>query len=410
VKKAAAMKATEAVTQFLEPWTYPNEFGILEVDFDEIKVGEHLGDGKKASTSEAVWNGKTVALKCWNVCSSDYANSLAYSHWELSRYCDLKEAQGSLVPRLQFVSRNKDNGILMLGLEMGEPVDCCDEGLEDAKGKLHEAIKKLWWKQRRASWRNDNLVWMRNGDGSRRLVAIDLESFIPHFEGGKSTIPHAPSSIANVSYFGVPEVSPSGVSIPECDKSWEWSTSGRIMTGYWGERPVTLLPKRWTRSSLEIEMELYSLLEKVQGVLIPRPLFVARERDGTLLLGCEQMDSDSCLLLSRRATEEMQQKLLQFGWTLPKVLRMRTFLQGLPSSTDSASTGEDISLMILFDLTVLERVVVGPQTVVADLMDEPALGIPNAEVVTPQSSSMTKDEPSIPVNENGKRVLMISTA
>jgi hypothetical protein len=400
------MKATEAVNQFLEPWKYPNEFGILEVDFDEIKVGKHLGNGKKASTSEAVWNGKTVALKCWNFCSADYENALAYSHWELSRYCDLKEAQGSLVPRLHFVSRNNYNGTLMLGLEMGEPVVWRDEGLEDAKDKLKEEIKKLGWKQRSGSWRNDNLVWMRNGDGSRRLVAIDLESFIPHFKGDKSAILRAPSNIAKVSYFGVPEVSPSEVSIPECDQSWEWSTSGQTMTGYWGERPVTLLPKRWTRSSLEIEMERYSLLEKVQGVLIPRPLFVARERDGTLLLGCEQMDSDYWCS-SEEASEELQPKLLPFGWTFPKGRRMRTFLRGLPSSTDS--TGEAIPLMVLTDLTVLERVVVEPQTLVEELMDEPALGIPNAEVLTPQSSSMTKEEPIIQLNENGKRVMMIST-
>jgi hypothetical protein len=386
------MKATEAVNQFLEPWKYPNEFGILEVAFDEIKVGKHLGDGKKASTSEAVWNGKTVALKCWDFCSY---NCLAYSHWELSRYCNLKEAQGSLVPRLHFVSRNKDNGNLMLGLEMGEPVVWSDEGLEDAKDKLNEEIKKLGWKQRDLSWRNDNLVWMRNGDGSRRLVAIDLESFIPHFKGDKSAIPRAPSNIAKVSYFGVPEVSPSEVSIPECDQSSEWTTSGQIITGFWGERPVTLLPKRWTRSSLEIEMERYSLLEKVQGVLIPRPLFVARERNGTLLLGCEQMDSDyRCS--SEEASEEIQPKLLPFGWTFPKVQPMGTFLRGLSSSTDS--TGEDIPLMVLTDLTVLERVAVEPQPVVADLMDEPALGIPNAEVLSPQSSTMTKEEPSIPIS------------
>lgn len=357
------MKATDDVTQFLEPWMCPNKFGIPEVDFSEIKVGRGLGCGKKASTSEAVWNGKTVALKSWTF-GGRYEHARAYSHWELSRYCDLKEAQGNLVPRLHFVCRR--HGTLMLGLEMGQPVhDYCNE-LEDAKSKLWKALTEQGWKQRSGSWRNDNLVWMQNDDGSRRLVAIDLESFIPHF--GKS-IPRAPSKTAKMSYFGVPEVSPSEVRIHGCDETWEWTTEGEVMKGYWGKRPVTLLPKNWTRASLKIEMSRYSILEKVQGVLIPRPLFVARQRDGTLLLGCEEMSHShlSWDTSRKKATEEMQKKFLSLGWTLHG---MPDMLQSL--STSNKIKGKTSPTMILIDLMELETVI---------------------EKVTDESSSATKDAP-----------------
>ena len=108
----------EASNRFFEPWKYANELGIPEIAEHEIEVLKPLGSGKKSSASLATWNGRSIALKSWRADNSNYSDAPAYSYWELMCYCNLKDAQGSLVPELLFVSRQKDTGTLVLGLEL----------------------------------------------------------------------------------------------------------------------------------------------------------------------------------------------------------------------------------------------------------------------------------------------------
>ncbi len=199
----------EAISRFFEPWKYSNEFGILQVKEEDIEVLSYLGRGKKGSTRKAKWDGRIIALKSWHE-NSLYSNDCAYSHWELSCYNALKAVQGSLVPTLYFVSRSEKTGKLMLGLELGEEASLYDSGFEEAKQEVGDALKKEGWIQRDGSFRPDNLVWMKNENESKRLVAIDLESFIPYFgpncRKNKRTIKSFQVDAERFTIFGLPQI------------------------------------------------------------------------------------------------------------------------------------------------------------------------------------------------------------
>eukprot|EP00978_Attheya_sp_CCMP212_P047945 scaffold452290_cov63-Attheya_sp.AAC.3 len=302
----------EAYNRFFEPWKYANELGIPEISEQEIKVLKPLGSGKKASASLATWNGRSIALKSWVGNNCNYSFASAYSDWEILRYCNLKNVQGSLVPKLFFVSRQKDTGALVLGLELGTPVSGYERGLSDAKNKLRNDLEKEGWVQRSCSFRDDNLVWMQNEDNSKRLVAIDLESFIPYF--GVETEGKLHASNLNMTIFGLPEISPSELQLPTYN-SWEWTANDRRCTGTWRkEKKVTVIPYQRDRKTLETELERYELLRKEHGTLVPRPLFLARERDGTILLGLEHFRHS--YVRDDKAKEDLQAPLAKLGWEM----------------------------------------------------------------------------------------------
>mmetsp|Transcript_425 Transcript_425/g.510 ORF Transcript_425/g.510 Transcript_425/m.510 type:complete len:218 (+) Transcript_425:348-1001(+) len=212
----------EAIDHFFEPWKYPNEFGIREVKEEEIEVLSYLGGGKKGSTRKAKWDGRIIAFKSWYE-NSSYSNDCAYSHWELSCYNALKAVQGSLVPKLYFVPRSEKTGKLMFGLELGEEASSYDSGYEEAKNELGDALKKEGWIQRDGSFRPDNLVWMKNEGESKRLVAIDLESFIPYFgpnrRKNKRKIESFPFDAERFTIFGLPQICPSKLQLHNCDET-----------------------------------------------------------------------------------------------------------------------------------------------------------------------------------------------
>ena len=334
----------EASNRFFEPWKYANELGIPEIEEQEFEVLKPLGSGKKSSASLATWNGRSIALKSWRADNSNYSDAPAYSYWELMCYCNLKDAQGSLVPELLFVSRQKDTGTLVLGLELGEPVSGYEEGFRDAKKKLRTDLEKEGWIQRSGSFRDDNLVWMQNEDNSKRLVAIDLESFIPYFGVEREERLHA--SKRNMTIFGLPEISPSELQLDNCDTSLEWTTYGRNCTGTWRkQKKVTVMPYYKDRKTLETELERYELFKKEQGTLIPRPLCLARERNGTILLVLEHFETRCCNININilKRIEEIRGPLAKLGWDLSS------------SSLGSLGTGEQ-SRPVLYDLAHLEEI------------------------------------------------------
>ena len=81
----------------------------------------------------------------------------------------MKAIQGSLIPVLYFLSRNKNTGLRMFGLQMGESAEN-DTETAAAANEVNRKIKQTGWKQRPGSWRSDNVVWIINEDGSKRLV------------------------------------------------------------------------------------------------------------------------------------------------------------------------------------------------------------------------------------------------
>jgi len=162
----------------------PNKVGVPEVDVKDIQIewSALLGQGKKTSVVPATWQGIEVALQ---ICDNDHDNKYKYGQRELERYCDLKELQGTFIPCLYFFSRQED-GTHMLGLERGERVkDCVSETELD---ELNDKVIAYGWRQREGPLRPDNTVWMKNDNGTNRLVLVDLESFLPTNEAWHSRL------------------------------------------------------------------------------------------------------------------------------------------------------------------------------------------------------------------------------
>ena len=124
------------------------------------------GPATKGPQQKQRGKGNSIALKQVN---SGDPRSSPYSQWELARYCDMKAIQGSLIPVLYFLSRNKNTGLRMFGLQMGESAEN-DTETAAAANEVNRKIKQTGWKQRPGSWRSDNVVWIINEDGSKRLV------------------------------------------------------------------------------------------------------------------------------------------------------------------------------------------------------------------------------------------------
>ena len=225
--------------RFAHPWKYNNNCGILEVDANDIDDGPDghlLGKGCKSSTTKVNWLGKEVALK--RGCTS--LSSGPMSQWELERYSDLQAVQGTLIPKLLFVSRDKKTGERLFGVELGSPV-CAGFSLispiyQREMDELDNKIKMHGWCQRPDSWRMDNVVSMKNEDGvTNRLVAIDLETFIP------VSYRRIPISIRRhaAPIYGVPVINPREVQINHPCPSVSWEPDDKI-------RPSSSKnPKRW---------------------------------------------------------------------------------------------------------------------------------------------------------------------
>jgi hypothetical protein len=179
----------------------------------DIKICSYVGSGKKGSTSIAMWNGTKVALKQWTSYSG-YPTG-PYSEWEILNYRRLKSLQGKLIPKLLFVTRN-DSGRRAIGLELGRPIDEDHKTETELKAFNKESIAKHGWMQRKGSIRCNNFVYMNDNENKERLVAIDLESFIPNFlfsHNSSPTISYAP-------VLGIPIVEPTEVKIAGCTFSW----------------------------------------------------------------------------------------------------------------------------------------------------------------------------------------------
>ena len=71
--------------------------------------------------------------------------------------------------------------------------------------------------------------------------------------------------------------------------------------------------------SLKLLLERNLLLQKAQGSLIATPLFLARERDGTILLGYKQYDRCYCFSEEQKeAVDGVCEELLKLGWNVPE--------------------------------------------------------------------------------------------
>ena len=295
-----------------------------------------LPEGKKSHVKRATWKRKgeraniDVALK-----KSYYTNLNAYTFWEFCRYNDLKSVQGKLIPKLHFILR--DEGKLMLGLELVKPLHREESKRLDV---LYEELKATGWVQRDRSFfdRYDNFVTMQNEDGSQRLVVTDLESFIPWFQEKRESNnkPHVASVIANreIRFLGIPEISPTELEIPGSDKDFEWTCNGLPFQSSWFGKNVVVVPSR--------SDDLFTTLARLKSIRVkdkpyPRPLFLARERSGIILLGFEHR----CISSKPILNEIMTDFFYFLSWSSQRKLR-DLFGSGDDDNDEDNSNDEDI--------------------------------------------------------------------
>lgn len=316
--------------EFIRPWNFPNKLGIPEIAYDELQfLDQDLGEGKKSTTRLALWKGRRVAVKTWRTgrYASDYkSHKHAYSYWELSRYCDLASVQGQIIPKLLFCLRVDSS--TMIGMELGTPVTADDGEYPKAVTKVMDTLKGLGWKQREESCRRDNFVWMMNGDKSRRLVAIDLESFIPCYGAEVPVSNPLIRKNRRPTPFGVPEITPAEVELPGYTESRNfWSAKPhrvRNEPAKWEGRDIRIVV--YDCSSGGVEEELRKTLETLlkfkeqQGSLIPELKFVVRDHKGRILLGFSWYNIVRCERDEPRV-EKLANALAEVGikWKLPEV-------------------------------------------------------------------------------------------
>mmetsp|Transcript_425 Transcript_425/g.511 ORF Transcript_425/g.511 Transcript_425/m.511 type:complete len:143 (+) Transcript_425:1101-1529(+) len=124
-------------------------------------------------------------------------------------------------------------------------------------------------------------------------------------------------------------------------------------------------------------MERSEILHKEQKDLIPRTLFITRERDGTILLGLEYFKP----LWSKVVCEKLKSKLLTLGWEM--------------SYTCIGEVKDDNeSRYVIYDLAELEKVErFMPSEVVTDLVGvksaviDHVLGVISANVSFEEATS-----------------------
>jgi len=160
-----------------------------------------------------------------------YSEEQCFPQWELERCCD--SVQGKLVPKLYFVSREA-SGKRMFGLELGAPVRRSDEKeyalYQKHKVTLRQNLSKTGWMQREESF---DRTLMKNKNGTRRLVAIDIESFVPTFNQPEVTI--QPTSGVEL-ILGIPFVSPAEVKPQYSHVSYEYRLRSKYEDGVWRKR------------------------------------------------------------------------------------------------------------------------------------------------------------------------------
>ncbi|KAG7346011.1 hypothetical protein IV203_005078 [Nitzschia inconspicua] len=301
----------EEFERFAYPWKFDNPFGIPEIDPDEVQVQTWIGSGHKASTLKAIWKGRDIALK--RVESSDKG---PYFTWEISRYHDLRAIQGKLIPKLFFVSREKTTGKRLLGLELGVPLD--SHWPKEQAANLRSKLIPIGWRQRDCSWRLDNVVWMKNKKSKakdkksynsnywsnpkkrrrkkcktfpiKRLVAIDLESWIPTYHPKCSTLE------IRRSIFGLPILHPTELMIHHGKEHsyWDdenvWDAShfydGRLMAK---GRKVKVFAFN-TASDFRLSMERLLAWPSDLERLVVKPLSVLIGRSGKVIVVYENFD------------------------------------------------------------------------------------------------------------------------
>eukprot|EP00978_Attheya_sp_CCMP212_P021023 scaffold60933_cov55-Attheya_sp.AAC.2 len=145
---------------------------VATVPLGSVKFLGPLGYGRNGCVFHAVWEGKDVAVKQFDLGRPGGMDSFVK---ETTAYELLRDAQGILIPIAWFLSESVGGGIKYLGLQLGKDPTSEDDTsswprvldtLESEFGFVHDDADRG----------NGLFIKDKNGSG-KTLVAIDLESY-----------------------------------------------------------------------------------------------------------------------------------------------------------------------------------------------------------------------------------------
>ena len=143
---------------------------IASAPFEEIEILEVIGEGRNGAAFKVCWHGQEVAMKQFDI----GRQSEAYFSQEINAYMKLQDVWGVLVPRPVFVSESFTGGRLFLGLQLGRDPEG-DDDTSSAPSIIKRLEDEFGIKHNDAAGRN--FVFVDDGEGSERLVAIDFEDY-----------------------------------------------------------------------------------------------------------------------------------------------------------------------------------------------------------------------------------------
>ena len=151
---------------------YPIHHGALDfVPFDEIVIGDVLGNGRNGACFKVRWNGVEYAMKQFDI----GRDGDVYFEKEIRAYMLLQKVWGVLVPRPMFLSESYSGGIMLLGLQLGRESTSVDD-----LRKFAEVLQRLateYGIQHNDAENGRNMIIITNADGVERVVAIDFEDW-----------------------------------------------------------------------------------------------------------------------------------------------------------------------------------------------------------------------------------------
>jgi hypothetical protein len=142
---------------------------IPKIDSKEIEFLGLLGHGNH-EVQLARWKGQTIAVKLF-----DMIKDYKWFEREVKAYEHLEKVWGELVPRPYFISEMYGGVIAVLGMQLGRDPNTDDKHFYRERARLFSKLLHDYGFDHLDTDRG-NVIYIRDGKGKERLVAMDLES------------------------------------------------------------------------------------------------------------------------------------------------------------------------------------------------------------------------------------------
>jgi hypothetical protein len=153
-----------------EPWAVASG-ELPHVSYNDFEIVDVLGFGRNGTVFKVRWRGQEAAMKQFDVGKDGYGPFDS----ELAAYMKLRDAWGVLVPTPLFLSKSVSGGVMFLGLELGRDPKPGDDVYYQSEHwpNLLRSLEEYGIHHSDAEERN--ALFIKDANGSDRLVAIDLE-------------------------------------------------------------------------------------------------------------------------------------------------------------------------------------------------------------------------------------------